>query len=247
MKPVVLVLDDDQETLAEVCETFAEEDLATLTALNGAELWALTEENKIDLFILDLVLPGENGLDLAKAIRRQSDVGIIIVTGKSGETDRVVGLEIGADDYIIKPFSPRELLARVRSVLRRTKGSAFPDPAKAPGGDHDVAEFCGWQLDLSARQLSDSDGHEVTLTTAEYELLRVFVDSPHRVHSRDYLLDNLHGREWAGYDRSIDGLVSRLRKKVRPGTGIPELIKTVRGAGYLFAPKVRVSMNSNVG
>ncbi len=245
MKSVVLVLDDDPDILDEVCETLSDDGLDTLRAESGAALWALTEKHKIDLFILDLVLPGENGLNIAKDIRRQSDVGIIIVTEKSDETDRVVGLEIGADDYITKPFSPRELLARVRTVLRRTKGCTYPDSGRASGDEREIAEFCGWKLDLSARHLSDPEGVEVPLTTAEFELLRVFVDSPNRVHSRDYLLDRVHGRDWAGYDRGIDGLVSRLRKKITPEPGTPEFIKTVRGAGYLFAPKVQVSKSSD--
>jgi two-component system, OmpR family, response regulator len=245
VNPVVLVLDDDPGILDEVCETLSDEGIEALRAESGAELWAHAETHSIDLFILDLVLPGESGLSIAKTIRERSDVGIIIVTRKSTETDRVVGLEIGADDYITKPFSPRELVARVRSVLRRTQGNAYPGSGKGAGGDHRVAEFSGWEFDLSARQLLNPEGTEVPLTTAEFELLRVFVESPNRVHSRDYLLDSVHGREWAGYDRGIDGLVSRLRKKIRPEPGTPDFIKTARGAGYLFAPKVRLSKGSD--
>lgn len=239
MKPNILVLDDDPDILDEVCETLSEDGFETLRAGTAAELWSLVEKNEIDLFILDLMLPDGNGLALAKDIRQKSDVGIIIVTGKSGETDRVVGLEIGADDYVTKPFSPRELLARVRSVLRRTKGSFYPGDGQNAGGDRKSVEFCGWQLDLASHHLSSADGEEVPLTTAEFELLRVFIESPNRVHSRDYLLDSVHGREWAGYDRGIDGLVSRLRKKMKPEPGTPEFIKTIRGAGYMFMPRIK--------
>ncbi len=238
MKPNILVLDDDPDILDEVCETLSEEGFEALRAASAAELWGLAEKNRIDLFILDLMLPDGNGLNLAKDIRQESDVGIIIVTGKSGETDRVVGLEIGADDYVTKPFSPRELLARVRSVLRRTKGCSYPGDGQKAGEDRKVAQFGGWRLDLASRHLSPPGGGEVPLTTAEFDLLKIFVESPNRVHSRDFLLDSVHGREWAGYDRGIDGLVSRLRKKIRPGPGTPEFIKTVRGAGYMFTPKI---------
>lgn len=235
--PAVLVLEDDVETLDEVCETLADEGFHALRAETAGELWKLTEHNTIDLFLLDLNLPDGHGLDLASRIRRESDVGIIIVTGKSGETDRIIGLEVGADDYVTKPFSPRELLARVRSVLRRTKGSVYPGMKHQPAG-RDIVEFVGWRLDLGAHRLVAPDGGEVDLTTAEFELLRAFVESPNRVLSRDFLLDSIHGREWAGYDRGVDGLVSRLRRKIKLAKGAAPLIKTVRGAGYLFTPNV---------
>ena len=153
VNPVVLVLDDDPGILDEVCETLSDEGIGALRAESGAELWAHAEKHSIDLFILDLVLPEESGLSIAKTIRERSDVGIIIVTRKSAEADRVVGLEIGADDYITKPFSARELVARVRSVLRRTKGNVYPGSGKGSGGDHRIAEFSGWEFDLTARQL----------------------------------------------------------------------------------------------
>lgn len=236
VEQTILVLEDDPETLDEICETLSEEAFRVLPACSGAELWALTKNHRIDLFVLDLILPDENGLSLAKAIRKDSDVGIIIVTGKTGETDRVVGLEIGADDYVTKPFSPRELLARIRSVLRRTEGHYFPGSRQAAVDKSEVVEFRGWKLDMAAYHLFNPHGEEVALTTAEFELLRVFVESPNRVHTRDHLMDRIHGREWAGYDRGIDGLVSRLRKKIKPEPGAPELIKTIRGVGYMFTP-----------
>lgn len=236
-KQTILVLDDEADILDEVCETLSEEGFHTLSAENADQLWELTQHNSIDLFLLDLNLPGESGLDLTRTIRNVSDVGIIIITGKTSETDRVVGLEVGADDYVVKPFSTRELLARVRSVLRRTRGSVYPDVKQSQAGQN-VVEFLDWRLDLDAHYLKSPDESDVDLTTAEFELLRVFVECPNRVLSRDFLLDRVHGREWAGYDRSMDGIVSRLRRKIKLPAGSPALIKTVRSAGYMFTPNV---------
>lgn len=236
-KQTILVLDDEVDILEEVCETLIEEGFHAIGAENADELWELTKHNSIDLFLLDLNLPGENGLNLTRTIRKESDVGIIIITGKTSETDRVVGLEVGADDYVVKPFSTRELLARVRSVLRRTKGSVYPDVRQDQTG-RNVVEFLDWRLDLDAHYLVAPDESDVELTSAEFELLRVFIECPNRVLSRDFLLDRVHGREWAGYDRSMDGIVSRLRRKIKLPEGTPSLIKTVRSAGYMFTPNV---------
>lgn len=191
-------------------------------------------------FLIDLIYStrkGENGLNITKEHRSKSEVGIVIVSGKSGETDRVLGLELSADDYITKPFSPLELLARVRSVLHRTKGSSYPGLIQEPAGQA-IVEFYGWKLDIGACHLVDQQGEPVSLTTAEFELLRSFVDRPNQVLSREYLLDSIHGREWAGYDRGVDGLVSRLRRKIKPPNGSPPLIKTMRGTGYMFTASV---------
>ncbi|MCH9051015.1 MAG: response regulator transcription factor [Proteobacteria bacterium] len=238
MKQTILVLEDEPLILDEVRETLVDDGFNVLTAETAADFWALAENHRIDLFVLDLMLPDGNGLEIAKTLRQKSDVGIIILTGKKGETDRVVGLEIGADDYVTKPFSPRELSARVASVLRRTKGSFYPGNGQGDAGKAEVVEFAGWTLDLAARHLLAPGGGDVHLTTAEFELLSAFIEGPNRVHSRDYLMDRVHGRDWAGYDRGIDGVVSRLRKKLRSGIGEPDIIKTVRGAGYMFTPKV---------
>lgn len=236
--PTILVLEDDAEILDEISESLSDDGFHTLGVRSIAEAWETTERHRIDLFLVDLNLPDGNGLNLAKAIREKSDVGIIIVTGKTEEIDRVVGLEIGADDYISKPFSPRELLARVRAVLRRTKGHSYPDTSSVRRRG-EVVEFSDWTLDLAAHHLVSSDGKDVDLTTAEFELLRAFVESSNRVLSRDFLLDRIHGHEWGGYDRGVDGLVSRLRRKISARAGDPQLIKTVRGAGYMFTPKVK--------
>ncbi len=237
MKPTILVLDDDPDILEEIDEALEDEGFSVITAKTGAELWAAADKQPIDLFILDLMLNGESGLSIAKELRSKSEVGIVIVTGKSGETDRVLGLELGADDYVTKPFSPLELLARVRSVLRRTKGSSYPGLIQEPAGQM-IVEFYSWKLDIGACHLVNPDSEPVPLTTAEFELLRSFTDSPNQVLSREYLLDSIHGREWAGYDRGVDGLVSRLRRKIKPPAGSPPLIKTMRGTGYMFTARV---------
>jgi DNA-binding response OmpR family regulator len=236
-RPTVLILEDDRATLEEVEETLIDGGFDTLSAGNMQEFKDLGKQHIIDFFLIDLNLPDGNGLTLAKEIRTESDVGIIIVSGKSSEIDRVVGLEIGADDYITKPFSSRELLARVQSVLRRTHRSTWPKTAN--DSEEGVAEFLDWTLDLGSRHLRLKDGTGIELTTAEYDLLKAFVESPNRVLSRDFLLDQLHGLDWAGYDRGIDGLVSRLRRKIQQPLQPEPLIKTVRGVGYMFTASVK--------
>lgn len=237
-QPTILVLEDDVDTLDEVSEALSDEGFRTLRAKTAFELGELTENNIIDLFLIDLNLPDGNGLSLARDIRGKSDVGIIIVSGKTSEIDRVVGLEIGADDYITKPFSPRELLARVQTVLRRTKGSTYPDTISDPVGQQ-IVEFLDWTLDLGSHHLVAKDGGVVELTTAEFYLLRAFVEAPNRILSRDFLLDQIHGSDWYGYDRGVDGLISRIRRKLKQPAGTTPLLKTIRGVGYMFTPDVR--------
>jgi len=237
-QPTVLVLEDDVDTLDEVSEALSDEGFHTLCAKNAFEFGEHIESNIIDLFLIDLNLPDGNGLSLAREIRGKSDVGIIIVSGKTSEIDRVVGLEIGADDYISKPFSPRELLARVQSVLRRTKGSTYPDAISDSAGQQ-IVEFLGWTLDLGSHHLVAEDGNAVELTTAEFYLLRAFTKASNRVLSRDFLLDQVHDYDWYGSDRGVDGLVSRIRKKLKQPAGTTPMIKTVRGVGYMFTPNVR--------
>jgi two-component system OmpR family response regulator len=236
-RPTVLILEDNRDTLEEVEETLLDGGFLTLSAESVQAFEDLKGHHVIDLFLIDLNLPDGNGLTLARDIRGESDVGIVIVSGKTSEIDRVVGLEIGADDYITKPFSPRELLARVQSVLRRTHGSTWPrtiaDPSKGS------AEFLDWKLEWASRHLHATDGTEVDLTTAEFDLLTAFLRSPNRVLTRNFLLDQLHGVDWIGYDRGIDGLVSRLRRKFKQPGETVALIKTVRGAGYMFTATVK--------
>jgi DNA-binding response OmpR family regulator len=182
-------------------------------------------------------LPYGDGLTLIREIQAGSDVVIIIISGKTSEIDRVEGLEVGADDYIIKPFSPRELLARVQAVFRRTHGNKYPDQAVSLSVE--IAEFLDWKLDLSSRRLMSKDDKQVELTTAEFDLLRAFVEAPNRVLSRDFLLNQLHSLDWVGYDRGVDGLVSRLRRKLKRSVNSVSLIKTVRSVGYIFTASVK--------
>jgi two-component system OmpR family response regulator len=235
--PTILILEDDRDTLEEVNEALTNEGFLTLTAVNIEAYEQSRRDHIIDLFLIDLNLPDGDGLALVRDIRGKSDVGIIIVSGKTSEIDRVVGLEMGADDYISKPFSPRELLARVQTVLRRTHGNTFPGATIASG--EAIAEFLDWKLDLGSRHLITKEGTGLELTTAEFDLLKVFVEAPNRVLSRDFLLNQIHSLDWVGYDRGVDGLVSRLRRKLKSPVETGPLIKTVRGVGYMFTASVR--------
>jgi two-component system OmpR family response regulator len=188
---------------------------------------------------MDLSLPGEDGLDLARKIRTTSQVPIIMVTGRGGTIDRIVGLEIGADDYLPKPFEPRELLARVKTVLRR-----FDASGNTRGGDsnsYSKATFGDWSLNLKNHNLISPEGVNTHLTSAEFDLLCVFINNPDRVLSRDRLIDLVYGREMSPFERSIDVLIMRLRSKIEKDRHNPSKIRTIRGQGYLFSPKVEWS------
>ena len=195
----------------------------------------LMARDKVDLVLLDLGLPGEDGLSLTRHIRAQSNIGVIIVTGSGESVDRIVSLELGADDFVSKPFDLRELLARVRSVLRRTSQAAEPEPERAAQG----LCFAGWRLDTQSRRLFARDGTEIPLTTGEYYLLHVFVDNPNKVLSRDQLLQATRNRDAAPFDRAIDMQITRLRRKIEQDADKPVLIKAVRGAGYIFTASVQ--------
>jgi two-component system, OmpR family, response regulator len=193
---------------------------------------------QVDLVILDLMLPGEDGLTLARALRSESAIGIIILTGRGETVDRIIGLEMGADDYLPKPFHLRELLARVKSVLRRVQ-SRTGEPEAQPSRSH--ARFAGWSLDLASRELLSPNGEEVRLTTGEFDLLTAFVTNANQVLTRDRLLDLARNREAGPFDRTIDVQVGRLRRKLEDDPQNPSLIKTVRGSGYIFTPTVESS------
>jgi two-component system phosphate regulon response regulator OmpR len=239
----ILIVDDDPQIRAVLKRYLISEGFRVSEAKNGVDMRTAMSLGPVDLVLLDLMMPGEDGLTLARASRQNSAVPIIIMTGKGEVIDRVAGLEAGADDYIVKPFHLREVLARIRTVLRRIPdaesaagaSSASSEP-REPGGD--VVMFQGWRLDLLRRELHRPDGELVPLTTGEFDLLRAFVRSPNRVLSRDQLMDMVKGREWAAYDRTIDTQVVRLRRKIETDPGAPGLIKTVRGAGYIFATYV---------
>ena len=234
----ILILEDEELILEEIQESLEFEGYATIGARSIKEAWENIDGVTINLFLVDLNLPDGSGINFTKLLRKDSDVGIIIVTGKVDEIDRVVGLEVGADDYISKPFSSRELVSRVRAVLRRTKQWSYPQADEAISESHEVFEFGEFTLDASSRFVSGLAGEEIPLTTAEFDLLLTFLQQPNRALSRDFLLDQIHGNDWYGYDRGVDGLVSRIRRKFSSGDGAP-LIKTVRNIGYLFSPVVR--------
>lgn len=233
----ILVVDDDPRICRVVARYLSSEGYTVHTASDSAEMRRHMVNCSPDLLILDIVLPGENGLSLARSVRTHSEVPIIMLTGKSDTVDKVVGLEIGADDYITKPFEERELLARVRSVLRRSSQKA----SQASNCAHSVAYFAGWLLDLIAHELTSPNGTTVYLTTHEWDLLYALVERHDRVLSREDLLESVAGREWAPQDRSIDVLVGKLRAKLEDDPQHPRLIRTIRGLGYKFTCKVEFS------
>ena len=229
----ILVVDDQQEICDLVREYLTDEGFRVSTANDGSGLREEMARGPVDLVILDLVLRGEDGLQLARELRNQSDIGIIMLTGRGETVDRIIGLEMGADDYLSKPFHLRELLARVRSVLRR--GGSRGDRSAQPRAR---IRFSGWNLDLASRELMSPSGEEVRLTTGEFELLAAFVNNANQVLSRDKLLDLSRHREAGPFDRTIDVQVGRLRRKLEEDQKNPAMIKTVRGGGYIFTPAV---------
>ncbi len=232
--PQILVVDDDREIRDLIARFLVRHGFRVETAADGRAMWAALRDRRIDLVVLDLMLPGDDGLTLCRELRGKSDLPVIMLTAMGEEIDRIVGLEVGADDYLAKPFNPRELLARIRAVLRRA--SSLPRGAEedAPA----VYVFAGWRLDTGGRTLTDPEGRTVELTSGEFDLLLAFVERPQRVLSRDQLLDLTRGRESLPFDRSIDVQVSRLRRKIEPDAVRPDYIKTVRSGGYMFTPTV---------
>ena len=234
----ILIVDDQREICDLVQEYLSGEGYRVSTAQDGAEMRRVMAQSPVDLVILDLMLPGEDGLTLARSLRQESSVGIIILTGRGEIVDRIIGLEMGADDYLPKPFHLRELLARVKSVLRRAS-SRNSDRLTAPA--RSKARFAGWNLDLSSRELYSPSGKEVRLTTGEFDLLAAFVNNANQVLTRDRLLDLARNREAGPFDRTIDVQVGRLRRKLEDDPQRPMMIKTVRGTGYIFTPPVEVN------
>jgi len=235
----ILVVDDDPD-IRELLEDYLGDQGYKVVALATADAFrqALTKYDP-DVVLLDVGLPGEDGLSLARHVREHINVGIIMVSGAGETIDRIVGLEVGADDYLAKPFDPRELLARVKSVLRRYKHQPDKLPAKAgqdSGPPRRVHVGVGL-LDLESCQLLDADGKEIPITAMEFELLKVFSERPNRPLSRDQLLNLTRNRDWDPYDRSIDIRIARLRRKIEPDPEKPVFLKTVRGMGYMFVPQ----------
>ena len=233
--PHVLVVDDDEAIRAMLEEYLSDNGFRVSCVASGKAMMALFDQEAIDLVVLDLKLPGEDGMVLARTLRERATVPIVLLTGKNEEADRVMGLELGADDYVTKPFSPRELLARLRAVLRRYQVQAEPD---VRGDRRRAFRFAGWELNLRTRRLQRPDGEKLELSNNEFSLLVAFCSSPERVLSRDQLLtlSRLHSAEV--YDRTIDVQVLRLRRKIEADPFHPSLIVTERGAGYRFDAKV---------
>jgi two-component system OmpR family response regulator len=231
--PHILIVDDHREIRDLVSRALTKEGFRVSTAADGRAMQKVMTDGRIDLILLDLMLPGEDGLSLCRSLRAESNIPIIMLTAKGEEIDRVIGLEMGADDYLPKPFGSRELIARIKAVLRRSQGLK-EEPEQKPKSYH----FDRWGLDTGARALLRDDGVTVPLSTGEYDLLIALVERPQRVLNRDQLLDLARGRSSAGLDRSIDTQVSRLRKKLELDPGDPQLIKTVWGGGYMFTPAV---------
>jgi two-component system, OmpR family, response regulator len=233
--PHILIVDDHREIRDLVSRVLIKEGFRVSTAADGRALRKVLADSRIDLILLDLMLPGEDGLSLCRAIRAESNVPIIMLTAKGDEVDRVIGLEMGADDYLPKPFGSRELIARIKAVLRRSKEKLpMANPARRPR----LYRFDRWQLDTGSRDLLRDDGVAVPLSTGEYDLLIVLIERPQRVLNRDQLLDLARGRAANALDRSIDTQVSRLRKKLERDPNDPKIIKTVWGGGYIFTPTV---------
>lgn len=231
----LLVLEDDADLRSEIVETLDDDGFAVRDGGTVAWFWAEYPRFEPDLIILDLNLPDGKGGQVIRDVRAKSDVGILVLSGKRDEADRVIALEFGADDFVVKPCGPRELVARVSAILRRAVPKATP-AVESPSGMQ--AEFGGYTLDLLGMELRDPAGQVLKLTTTEFSLLRLFIERPQRVLSRNQLLDLLRGEDWAGYDRTIDGLVSRLRRKLTSRGGDNQFLKTVHGAGYVFTEPV---------
>lgn len=228
----ILVVDDDRQVRDLLVEYLGGHGFAVRMAGDAAAARALLSESVPDLVLLDLAMPGEDGLSLARHVREHYDTGLIMVTASGDVVDRVVGLEIGADDYIPKPFDPRELLARVKSVLRRL-GERPGDGAGEPARQ---IRFGACRLDLDTRRLVNDEGADIPLTSMEFDLLEILGTRPNRVLSRDQILNLTQNRDWDPFDRSVDIRIARIRKKIEPEPGRPKLIRTVRGAGYMFVP-----------
>lgn len=228
----ILVVDDDTQIRLLAAKLLREHGYRVSTARDGREMKKALDTSSVDLVILDVMLPGGNGFDLCRELRSRASTPVIMLTALGTDTDRIVGLEIGADDYLVKPFNPRELLARINAVLRRTRGN------EAVSVNQHLANFDGWSLDTRRRELSNPDGVIVDLSTGEYDLLLTFLDYPQRVLTRDQLMDGAKHRIATGFDRAIDIQVSRLRKKLGSTEDGQSIVKTIRGTGYMFVPAV---------
>ena len=230
----ILIVDDDAEIRTLLGRYLEKNGLRATTVADGRAMWQALDRGSFDLIVLDVMLPGDDGLTLCRLLRAKSDIPIIMLTARGEETDRIVGLELGADDYVPKPFSARELMARIKVILRRVRSL----PRNLQPEEERSIRFGGWTLDTVQRHLVSPDGVVAPIGGAEYRLLRIFVAHPNRVLSRDQLMEMTQGREADALDRSIDVQVSRLRRRLGDGTGDAAMIKTVRGEGYVLSVPV---------
>ena len=232
----ILVVDDDAEIRSLLCDYLRRNGYQATAVADGKAMWAVRARSAFDLIVLDIMLPGEDGLTLCRRLRAETDTPVIMLTARGEETDRIVGLEIGADDYLAKPFSPRELLARIKSVLRRAR--SLPNNLKADEARR--IRFAGWTLDTAARHLVSAEGVVTALSGSEYQLLRILLSHPNHVLTRDQIMLLAKGREADPLERTIDLQVSRLRHRLGDDLDEPRLIKTVRGQGYVLAVPVEL-------
>lgn len=230
----ILVVDDDPEICSLIKDYLSQHQLNVITANNGVEMHRLMKKHSVALVVLDIMLPGDDGLTLCRQLREQSDVIIIMLSAVGEETDRIVGLEVGADDYLAKPFNPRELLARIKALVRRTTGDLGQKRQNRQLSSLPLILFNDWSLDRNRRSLTSPEQLTVPLSNSEFELLVAFIEHPNRVLTRDQLLDLTQGKEALPFDRSIDVQVARLRKKIEEDPKKPTIITTVRGGGYQF-------------
>lgn len=235
--PKILIVDDDVRICRTLRSYLKREGYLVKIAADGQEMWREIDAFDPDLVLLDVVLPGTDGVTLARELRKSSDIGIIMLTGKNDPVDQIIGLEMGADDYVTKPFDERQLLARIRSLLRRKTAPSSSNNAKTDDGKSKV-HFGGWQMDLLSHELVSPDGLEQPLTSHEFRLLDIFTRNSGSVLSRDQIMQQLYERDWSHNDRSIDVLVGKLRKKIEEDPSQPKLILTIRSFGYKFAARV---------
>ncbi|MEZ5557236.1 MAG: response regulator [Pseudomonadales bacterium] len=228
----ILIVEDEPITREQLVSYFEEEGFRVSSTGDGAEVVPLVQNNDVTLVLLDIKLPGKDGLTLTREIRTQSDLGIILVTSKQEQIDKILGLESGADDYVTKPFDPRELLSRARNLLRRVHVQ------QQQRRKNHIRRFGGWTLDLNKRELTAPDGEQATLSAGEYQLLLAFMERAGEVMNRDALMQRIRNREWFPDDRYIDVLVGQLRKKLRERAANAKIITTIHGTGYLFTPEV---------
>jgi len=228
----ILMVDDDAQIRQLLSDYLSGFGMSVVAVADGKAMAEALKKSSFDLVMLDLMLPGEDGLSLCRSLRAESDIPILMLTARGEAMDRVVGLELGADDYIVKPFEPRELVARIQTILRRTRGN------RENHKEQNEVQFMGWRLNYVMRHLVSPEELVIPLSNAEFRLLTVFIEHPNRILTREFLLDSARGRDMDVFDRSIDILVSRVRQKLNDDSRTPTLIKTVRGEGYLFDAKV---------